>query len=311
MNVPNQMLQSVTIAAVERDTGLPKDTLRVWERRYGFPMPERDQFGERLYPQEQVDKLRLLKRLLDHGHRPSKIINQSAENLLNVLNGIRMRGPNAAAKEADPLLLTYINLIKNHRIEELRHSLSQNFLKHGLAHFVTEIIAPLNTLVGEAWSCGGLEIFEEHLYTESLQIILRNAINAISAPKSQPRVLLTTFPQEQHGLGILMAEALFALDGCSCVSLGVQTPIIDIVHAVRSQRADIVALSFSSIMNNNQVIHGLRELRMKLPDNVEIWAGGNHSALRRKSLTGVLVIATLHDIRTALAYWRQRAGVLN
>jgi len=30
------------ISAVERDTGLSKDTLRVWERRYGFPKPLRD-----------------------------------------------------------------------------------------------------------------------------------------------------------------------------------------------------------------------------------------------------------------------------
>ena len=56
---------SRTIAAVERDTGLSKDTLRVWERRYGFPHPDRDQFGERVYPIEQVDKLRVLRRLMD------------------------------------------------------------------------------------------------------------------------------------------------------------------------------------------------------------------------------------------------------
>jgi DNA-binding transcriptional MerR regulator len=39
-----------SIAAVERDTGIGKDTLRVWERRYGFPQPGRDSFGERSYP---------------------------------------------------------------------------------------------------------------------------------------------------------------------------------------------------------------------------------------------------------------------
>ena len=61
---------TLTIASVERDTGLSKDTLRVWERRYGFPAPGRDARGERLYPLDQVDKLRTLKRLLDLGHRP-------------------------------------------------------------------------------------------------------------------------------------------------------------------------------------------------------------------------------------------------
>ncbi|NBW47360.1 MAG: MerR family transcriptional regulator, partial [Betaproteobacteria bacterium] len=61
---------ALSIASVERDTGLSKDTLRVWERRYGFPQPTRDALGERAYPLEQVERLRLVKRLLDAGHRP-------------------------------------------------------------------------------------------------------------------------------------------------------------------------------------------------------------------------------------------------
>ena len=69
MNTP-----SFNIAAVERDTGLSKDVLRMWERRYGFPVPSRDNHGERCYPAEQVDRLRLIKRLMDQGHRPGKLI---------------------------------------------------------------------------------------------------------------------------------------------------------------------------------------------------------------------------------------------
>ena len=62
------------IAAVERDTGISKDTLRVWERRYGFPSPLRDATGERVYPAAQVQRLRMLKRLLDTGHRPGRVV---------------------------------------------------------------------------------------------------------------------------------------------------------------------------------------------------------------------------------------------
>ena len=45
------------ISVVERETGIPKDLLRMWERRYGFPEPARDAQGDRVYPREQVDKL--------------------------------------------------------------------------------------------------------------------------------------------------------------------------------------------------------------------------------------------------------------
>ena len=75
MSESTRSLKSLTlaIAAVERDTGLTKDTLRVWERRYGFPQPERDAHGERAYPLEQVEKLRIVKRLMDGGHRPGAL----------------------------------------------------------------------------------------------------------------------------------------------------------------------------------------------------------------------------------------------
>ena len=59
-------VSGITIAAVERDTGLTKDTLRVWERRYGFPTPLRDRSGQRVYSRRDMEKLRLIKRLLDH-----------------------------------------------------------------------------------------------------------------------------------------------------------------------------------------------------------------------------------------------------
>ena len=70
--MPRTLMMS--IAAVERDTGLSKDTLRVWEKRYGFPTPMRDAQGERCYPLEQVERLRLIKRLLDVGHRPGRVV---------------------------------------------------------------------------------------------------------------------------------------------------------------------------------------------------------------------------------------------
>ena len=65
---------TLLIAAVERDTGLSKDTVRAWERRYAFSLPSRDGTGERAYALEQVEKLRSVKRLLDAGHCPRRIL---------------------------------------------------------------------------------------------------------------------------------------------------------------------------------------------------------------------------------------------
>jgi len=68
----------MSIAAVERETGLSKDTLRVWERRYDFPRPRRDAQGDRLYPEDQVARLRTVKRLMDRGMRPGRLLGLDA-----------------------------------------------------------------------------------------------------------------------------------------------------------------------------------------------------------------------------------------
>ena len=80
-NTLSQKPLMMSIAAVERDTGLSKDTLRVWERRYEFPQPVRDGQGERCYPLDQIEKLRLIKRLLDVGHRPSRLVSLPMQDL--------------------------------------------------------------------------------------------------------------------------------------------------------------------------------------------------------------------------------------
>lgn len=311
MELPDSSIIHLSISAVERDTGLSKDTLRVWERRYGFPSPSRDAFGERIYPLEQVDRLRAIRRLMDIGHRPGKIIGLGAEELQALADSAVANGAGAVEIPIDSLpdIQQLMAIAKSQDIEELRRQLGQRLLRLGLARFVTEVIAPLTQSVGDAWSRGQIEIFEEHLFTESMQVVLRNAISTIPQPGDRPRVLLTTFPSEQHAMGLLMAEALLALEGCRCISLGVQTPVWDIALACSAQQIDIVALSFSPVMNPNLVVDGLAELRAKLPRSVEIWAGGRCPVLQRRAPADIRVVSELGDLTKALAQWRHHRGL--
>jgi MerR family transcriptional regulator, light-induced transcriptional regulator len=296
---------SVSIAAVERDTGLSKDTLRVWERRYGFPAPLRDSFGERAYPLDQIEKLRVIKRLLDSGHRPGRIVSLDI-NALHSIGESLSPTPERAGSAAAVDLRTYLDLIGAHDVDGLRRALGQATMRMGVAGMVCDVIAPLNVMVGDAWMRGLLEVFEEHMYTESVNIALRSAIaNAPLAPATaSPRVLLTTLPQEPHGLGLLMAEAMLSLEGCRCLSLGTQTPILDIVLAATAHRSEVVALSFTANQNPNYVVNGLAELRRKLPLGVDIWVGGSCPVLQRKPIEGIAVFNDLRGLGAYIDAWR-------
>lgn len=300
---------TLSIAAVERDTGLSKDTLRVWERRYGFPTPGRDGAGERAYTLPQVEKLRTIKRLLDAGHRPGRVVTLPLEQLRAISEqtlDLRQRGATVVLRSDD--IRELIDLVRAHDVAALRGRLNRLLSRHGVGRFVVEVVAPLTLAVGDAWIRGQLEVFEEHLYTECVQVVLRGAIAAIPEPAADDatRVLLTTFPGEPHGLGLLMAEALLALEGCRCVSLGVQTPLWDITLAAAACRSDVVALSFSGCMGPNPIADGLTELRTKLPARVALWAGGSAPVLHRRPLPGVRALAALEELPAVLRQFRDQ-----
>ncbi len=296
---------TLSIAAVERDTGLTKDTLRVWERRYGFPQPGRDTFGERAYSHLDLEKLRVIRRLMDAGHRPGRLVERSMTELLGLGSSTTTKADQDQTVPSGEIQ-NHMDLIQAHDIEGLRRSLGQAHMRMGLEGFVMSLVAPLNVRVGQAWACGELDIFKEHLYTECIQSLLRNAIHSIPVPErsSRPRVMLTTFPKEVHGLGVLMAETLFALQGCACLSLGTQTPVPDIARAAVAYKADIVALSFTASINANVAFAGLIELRQTLPESIEIWVGGNCPSLQRRNPPGVQKIATLAAITAQIETWR-------
>jgi DNA-binding transcriptional MerR regulator/methylmalonyl-CoA mutase cobalamin-binding subunit len=293
------------ISTVERETGLSKDVLRVWERRYGFPKPGRDEHGERQYSGEDVARLRAIKRLMDVGLRPGKLVRSSLDEL-HALTDARI--PPRAEPAALPLEREVLTRLHGHDAPGLRHALSGLLLKEGLQRFALEIAPPLNRAIGDAWMRGDLQVHQEHLYTEQLQAALRAAIAAFPRPTGSPRLLLTTLSGEQHALGLLMLEAVLAPEGAQCISLGTQTPLEDIRRAAAGHGAEIVALSFSAAFPVRQASEGLASLRRHLPPGVALWAGGEMTRRLRARLPGVQLIHDLAAAIAALKSWRARAA---
>ncbi|MBC5765244.1 MerR family transcriptional regulator [Ramlibacter albus] len=286
------------ISDVERDTGLPRATLRIWERRYGFPAPLRDGRGERMYPPEQVEQLRLMARLIEQGHRPARLLEGGPEEIRR-LHGEAGAPPAPRSKGVSHLL----RVLKKHDVGAVRQELAAMLAREGLAKFASRDLPALCQAVGEAWGAGELDVHEEHMFTECVQDLVRAPVaklDAATRPEA-PAVLLTTFEGESHALGLLMAQAMFALQGCRTVNLGVRLPVEQVVAACKAHGADLVGLSFTATINAAQVVRGLQELRGALPAPVRIWAGGPAPVLARRSVPGVRVVQDVGDVPALLA----------
>lgn len=334
----------MSIAAVERDTGLSKDTLRIWEKRYGFPAPVRDAQGERCYPMDQVERLRVIKRLLDVGHRPGRIVNLPPDDLQTLADrsadaqgapaqGARGRRaappaspapaaqaafpPRSATGFSPPLLPehwidTALARVDAHDVAGFKRLLAQAVPTLGLARFITEVCAPVLQAMGEGWLRGRFQVPQEHWVSQCLQQSLHAAIHALPPvePTQTPRVLLSTFPGEPHALGLLMVEGWLTLLGAQVINLGAQTPSADLAEASEHHHADVVALSFSASAPAHLVQDALPAFRSRLPARVAIWAGGRNPLLARRAPAGVLVVDELTDLSQAVHAWHlSRTGV--
>jgi DNA-binding transcriptional MerR regulator/methylmalonyl-CoA mutase cobalamin-binding subunit len=300
----------IDIGTVERETGLSKDTLRVWERRYGFPDPRRNRHGERVYPAEQVGKLRLISRLLDRGLRPGQLVGASIEELrARVAASEPAPAPLGAGAADNAPFETTLKLLAAYDEAGLRSHLSRTLQRLGLLRFILEFAAPMNAQVGDAWSRGVLAVNQEHLYSEQMQYHLRHGIGTIYPGRRTPGILLTTLPGEAHQLGLLMAHACLALEGVRCISLGVQTPIGDIVQAARQHGTEVVGLSFSEALRLKTARTMLQELRMQLPQSIEIWAGGTLWAGTRHVPPGIRLVSHLERIPHQLAEFHERRAI--
>ena len=79
---------SFSPSEIERVTGFGKDQLRKWRQRFGFPLLESTVNGKSAYSSQTVDKLLLIKRLLEAGFRLGQVVGMTTPGLENLLLGL-------------------------------------------------------------------------------------------------------------------------------------------------------------------------------------------------------------------------------
>lgn len=287
----------LSISAVERETGLTKDTLRKWEVRYGFPIPARDSNGQRFYTHSDLDRLLRVKRLLDLGSRPAKTLPLSLKELTALATE---KCEESLASDHREVLDQVWHALTAPDSVALRGALNQALIFNGLGIFVLAIMPPLNLMVSNGWMNGQLAIHQEHIYSETLRNLLLEAISRLQPMPGRARVLLSTPPDERHDLGMLSVQAVLALAGAHCISLGPATPATELSAAAVSHRVQIIALSFSSAYPSRRIVPFLAQVRASLPEPIQIWAGGAGIDNLRKKPPGVHTFATLEKVVSAL-----------
>jgi len=280
----------LSIGDICSETGLSSDVVRVWERRYGFPMPVRLPSGHRRYRTEDLHRLRLIAEAVASGHRPSAAVRSSSAQLQTMVLKNSSSEPSLIL---DELMLA----TENANSEKIKNLLAEALFQKGLRDFVMHTIAPLLERVGIAWAEGRLDIHHEKLLTEVLEDLLRKLRNELDQQAKGPRevVLVTTLPGERHRLGMLMAALIYTSKGYKTEVLGMDVPVANIAKAARQVGARKVAVSLSILTAGESIRRLLKDLQERLPQGCGLVVGGQ-GASRTRKVQGIERMTRLEDI---------------
>ena len=304
-NAANEAPQGYSIRVASRLTGVSSDTLRMWERRYGFPKPERNESQVRVYTDADIERLVLISRALKAGFRSGEVIHRGPAELRGLL-------ATSAHSELEndrhtPTIESLLALLLQDNPEGLRDELRRSVALHGPKQFLTDVAAPLVEQVGLAWATGRIAVRHEHLLSQVLSNKLRELLAAYDARSSGPVVLLTTLSDEQHGLGLEMVALYLALEGATPRLLGVNTPPDQIAEAAVALSADVVGVSISEASDLALTEAHLRRVLGSLPNRIALWVGGKQARKLTLRHSRVRQVVTWSDLDEAVARFREAA----
>ncbi|MDX1567427.1 MAG: MerR family transcriptional regulator [Longimicrobiales bacterium] len=271
------------MGVVTQRTGVSSHTLRAWERRYGVVEPGRTEGGHRLYSDADVEHLRLLNLLTQHGRQIGQIADRSTDELRALLKEDREAEAAAPSPErsrpsstgkADELLAGAYSAVEAMDSEELGAILRRGALTLSTAAFLDDLLVPLMSRIGDAWADRRLRPAHEHAASAVAMRVAGWLMDNFEPAGEPPCIVVTTPSGQQHELGALAAAVTAASEGWRVRYLGPNLPAEDVALAVSDADARALALSLVYPQDDEAVRKELRALRRSLPESFPILVGG-------------------------------------
>ena len=266
------------IKAVARRTGLSAHVIRIWEKRYGAVQPERTDTNRRLYSEEQIERLSLLRNITQAGHSIGPIAGLPTEKLRKLAadaHGAVKPNTLAPRSVGKPALLDEcVAAVKALDAHTLEDSLKRGSIELGAQGLLQRVIAPLAQTIGDLWRDGSITAAHEHFASAVIRIFLGHASKPFAGSENAPVVVVATLTGQLHELGALLVGAAAANIGWHVTYLGASLPAAEIAGAALQNRACAVALSLVYPEDDPRIEGELTRLRELLPAKTTLLVGG-------------------------------------
>lgn len=265
-----------TVKHVSRMTGIPADTVRMWERRYGVVEPTRSGGGYRMYDETSVRRLAAMHALVIAGWSPRRAAEQvkGRSGLASVQQGTDEPSEPIASSTSDsrPSL---VPLAIDLDAQRLVTTLTQVFASAPFEDLVDEWLMPALAELGAAWQANTVSVGGEHFVSAGLQRHVANLLADARPPSGAPRVLTGLARASRHELGILAFAATLRRADIDVVYVGSDLPAESWVDTAWATGAHAVVLSVPTTEDVPGVRDTVAAISAGAP-STHICVGGRH-----------------------------------
>lgn len=251
---------------VVSETGVPADTFRAWERRYGLPRPQRGEGGQRLYSERDIATIRWLRDRTSEGLTISQAVALlETETVASATND--------QARSYDALRMDLRQALLQFEAPAADLLLGEAFALYPLDMVCVNIIQPTLIDIGEMWHVGTASVAQEHFASQFLRRKLLALLNIYDVPEGRATIIAACAPGEQHDLGLLLLALFLVRRNYKVVFLGADVPIEALQQALTQVRTEIVCISASTPTTGDHALHMARQIRQSHPQLL-IFIGG-------------------------------------
>lgn len=302
---------SIQLAA--RKSGLSTHLIRMWQKRYNAVSPQRTDTNRRLYSESEIERLKLLRAVVDAGHRIGDVARLPDEDLKRLVpdhvapaavsEPVPAAAPSSKPDEAVHAAIEATLALDAPRLNQI---LAQSSAAFGFRGSLRRFFAPFMHRVGNLWRDGELSAAHEHFASAAVRTFLLGSPRTFAVSSTAPVVVVATPAGQLHEIGAVLAAAEAGDLGWRVIFLGTSLPAAEIAGAVLQNNARAVALSVVYPPDDPQLAPELRTLRRALPAEVHIIAGGRAADDYASVLQeiGATIVRDLRDLEDALSQAR-------
>lgn len=270
------------IRYVAQRTNLTPHAIRAWEKRYQAVVPQRSPKNHRLYSEDDVQRLQLLKKITDAGHNISQVASMNASELLGLDQQERLvapRTPANRAKQPQPMavdehLKNCLSAVMDLDSDSLERSYDRAAIDLTRPALLSNLIVPLFEEIGNRWRSGSLKIINEHMATTVTRNFLLNLLRSTAISNSAPKIVIATTVGQWHDIGALTVALTAAENGWHPIYYGPNLPAEEIALGVQQNSARVLAISITHLLDQHPLMDELRKLRRYVGRNTAFFIGG-------------------------------------